>query len=122
MTDRFAFFTIPGKPVPAARPRVTRNGTYNERRYKDWLDAAKTYARQAWVGRAPMSGKVEVTASFTGAHGSADIDNLVKGVLDALQGIIIFNDKQVTHLDIIRETVAESDEGEPGTLVNVWSL
>lgn len=116
----FADFTIPGKPVPAARPRVTRNGTYNPQRYKDWLASAKTYARQAWLGLAPRGGKVEVTAVFTGAHGSADIDNLIKGVLDALTGIIIFDDRQVWKLEAFRETVAESDEGVVGTLVNVW--
>ena len=117
-----AIFKIPGKPVPAARPRVTKHGTYNEQRYKDWLAVAKTYARQEWLGLPPMLGKVEVTAVFTGAHGSADLDNLIKGLLDALQGIIIVNDRQVSHLEAIRETVAESDEGEAGTLVNVFQL
>lgn len=115
-----AIVQIPGRPVPAARPRVTKNGTYYPERYQEWLAVAKTYTRQAWLGKAPMSGRVEVTAVFTGAHGAADIDNLIKGALDALQGIVIVNDKQVTELQVVRETVAESDEDEPGTLVNVF--
>lgn len=111
-------FTIPGRPVPAARPRVTRNGTYYPRRYQTWLDSAKVYARQAWLGKAPLEGDVEVHAAFYGARDTADIDNLTKGALDAISGSIINDDKQVAVLRLVRSR-CDSDCCKPGTWIEV---
>lgn len=92
--------TIPGAPVPASRPRVTRNGTYNAPRYKQWLSDASWWLRAGAIdqlGAVPMwTEPVSVTLTFCGARKNADIDNLQKGVFDAMQqaGVIV-DDKQV---------------------------
>lgn len=43
-------------------------------------------------------GPVAVTVRFYGARANADIDNLCKGALDALSGIVIGDDRQVMNL------------------------
>lgn len=104
--------TIPGKPVPAARPRVTRRGTYYPTRYRDWLLAA------GWIvhGQATerLSGPVRLSLVI-GAKGiqvevspsgvlrpkgvRGDLDNLCKACLDALQaGGALADDAQVTEI------------------------
>ena len=102
---------IPGRPVPASRPRVTHGHAYYPKRYSEWLDAA------AWQVRAsakPIDGNVSVSVVVNrdsievGVISSkisrptsvkGDIDNLAKAVLDALQkGGMLANDSQVTEL------------------------
>lgn len=55
-----------------------------------------------WEGdrRGPLAGPVSLTVHFWGAHGSSDIDNLLKGVMDALEGIIYLNDRQVKFVEV----------------------
>ena len=43
-------------------------------------------------------GPVMVDVRFVGARANADIDNLLKSVLDAIQGVIIVDDKQVVEI------------------------
>lgn len=91
---------IPGQPVPASRPRVTHaRGVYYHKRYEQWLESAKWLARDAGVkafGSAPRwVSSVTVRVEFYGANDQADIDNLLKASLDALQPDVIANDRQV---------------------------
>lgn len=101
---------IPGRPVPASRPRVTRGHAYYPKRYADWLDAASWQVR---ASAKPVDGPVRVELVFrrgsvemTVLPGPArpsgvtgDIDNLVKGCLDAaVRGGMLADDSQVTVL------------------------
>jgi Holliday junction resolvase RusA-like endonuclease len=105
---------IPGRPVPASRPRVTKGHAYYPKRYADWLEAA------AWQARSrckPVDGAVAVSVVVrrdsieveivpskvqrpSGLRG--DLDNYgAKAVLDALQkGGVLVNDSQVTELTV----------------------
>lgn len=89
---------IPGKPIPCPRPRVTHGNTYYPKGYLQWKSDATRLLRDACVrqnkGRL-IEGPVKVETWFYGAHGSADGDNLQKSCLDAAQGSVIVNDKQV---------------------------
>jgi len=89
--------TIPGKPRPASRPRVVKGHAYIAPTYAQWLDAAKwEIVRQ--VGRPLWTGEVSAAIQFRGARANADIDNLIKGVLDAATGSVFVDDKQVTSI------------------------
>ncbi len=90
-------FTVPGRCIPTPRPRVSRRGTHYPKRYTDWLDSARVEAYRA-CGRPLWTGPVSVLVSFYGARPNADIDNLLKSVLDAIQGVIIVDDKQVVQV------------------------
>ena len=90
--------TIPGKPMPCPRPRVDRGGVHYSDAYTNWMIAAKVLLRDACVkqnGGRLYTTPVVVNVIFANARKNADIDNLSKSVLDALQGTVIEDDKQV---------------------------
>jgi len=115
-------FVIPGRPVPAARPRVTSRGVYYNKRYRDWLDAAKVYARQWALGLPLIEGPVTLSVDFYGAR-NADSDNLLKGVMDALTGTVIKDDSQISEIVVKRWPVSKGDESfcrqDPRTEVRI---
>lgn len=102
---------IPGRPVPASRPRVAHGHAYYSRRYAEWKEAAAWQVRaagQRFDGPVALrvvfhrdSVEVEVVAGPERCSGvSADLDNLVKGVMDALvAGGVLGDDRQVTVLE-----------------------
>jgi Holliday junction resolvase RusA-like endonuclease len=102
---------IPGRPVPASRPRVAHGHAYYPRRYEDWKTAAAWLVRstgQRFDGPVRVavvvrrdSVEVEVSSSAVRRPTSVrgDIDNLSKAALDALQaGGLLVNDSQVVEL------------------------
>jgi len=96
---------LPLAPVPAARPRISRWGTYYPKTYSTWMkDAAALLAPHAanfaaW--ECPVF--VMVTSSVKRPANPAnnmphpDVDNYAKAALDAVQkcGFLIKDDKQV---------------------------
>lgn len=97
---------IPGRPIPCPRPRVTRSGKpHYSGPYDEWRDGARVLLRQACIrqnGGRLIEGPVAVYAQFVGLHGSADLDNAVKALLDAAQGQIYGNDLQVACIHAAR--------------------
>lgn len=97
---------IPGRPLPCPRPRATRGQrAYYPSSYRVWMHAAQTALRQAAIlhnkGRL-LTGPLQVEVTFRGAHPLADLDNLVKAVLDAGNGQLWEDDKQVEVLRAVR--------------------
>ncbi len=90
---------IPGRPVPKGRPRVTENSTFTPPETKQKEN--EILAR--WLhefGRVDLEGDLTLSCTFTYTdQRTADIDNLIKLVADALggggDGYRPFNDKQV---------------------------
>ena len=103
---------IPIKPQPAPRPRVTRNGTYNDPKYTNYKKAISLIAKSKFKtpSTSPIFMKIEfffeIPKSWSkvkkdGAKwhiSRPDMDNLVKGVKDALNGIAYRDDAQVCFL------------------------
>lgn len=101
-------FTIQGQAVPTPRPRVTKRGVYYPQRYKDWFNAIRFQARD--LAGADLDSPVAITLLFhTKWHKVQDIDNLSKGVLDALTGILWDDDRVVCTL------IAQKDPPPAGT-------
>jgi crossover junction endodeoxyribonuclease RusA len=91
--------TIPGNPIPKARPRVVDGRAFTPSRTKEYEALVREYARVAWGNREPWAGPVALTMLFFRATAHrADLDNLVKAVTDALQGVVYDNDAQVAIL------------------------
>src|ERR1022692_2656420 len=88
---------IPGKPVPLQRSRTSSGRHYLPPRSKtyrlivqgEWMAAGRPT-----LGDAPFT----LSARFYGARPNADLDNLVKAILDALNGLAFTDDKQLTCL------------------------
>lgn len=98
--DRVSYaFTVPGEPVPKARPRVLGTVTYTPARTKAherlvWVHAAKAGVR-------PIVGPVTMWLDFYVTRmDRGDLDNLAKTVLDALSGTAYADDRQVVVLHL----------------------
>lgn len=100
-----------GTPIGKARPRFGRakNGnvvTYTPAKTKYFERDLRSLAQVAMMGKTVLEGpvKVTITAYFsrktkTGWHTSRpDLDNIVKAVLDALNGIVFDDDSAVCEL------------------------
>ena len=98
-------------PMPAPRPRFSKNGTYNNSKYTNYKSAFLLKAKQQnkkfltgalrlevlFVMPIPKSwSKKKRLASVGQPHiCKPDTDNLVKSMLDALEGTIYKNDSQI---------------------------
>lgn len=92
-------------------------GTFYSKVYQEWLSAAKVLMRDACVkqnGGRLIEGDVTVEVTFSGFRADADIDNLCKSVLDAAQGMVFKDDKQVVGL-----VADKANLGEPITVVRI---
>lgn len=105
-----------GKPKP--RPRVTSNGTYMPPDYMEWK---KSVFDELLAQGLPQAGKIEGNLKLIVRFGSdfmdlqlfkldevrakhvrADVDNLVGGIMDALQDAgIIVNDAQIVAVEAV---------------------
>ena len=112
-------FTIPGTPVGKGRPKFARRGafvtTYTPEKTASYENLVKVKAEEAMVGRELIAGAVAVTillfitppASWSNkkmlqalSHEilpttKPDIDNVIKGIFDAMNEIVWNDDKQV---------------------------
>lgn len=109
-----ALFIAYGKPVPKGRPRVTRHGTYTPKSTQAYESSVRQAWREAGAARFPDGAPLElsVIAAFpipqhtaksrrarmegrphTAARG--DLDNIVKAVMDALNGCAYADDSAV---------------------------
>lgn len=117
--------TVPGKPLPKARPRTVRKGdrimTYTPKETVAWektvkLVAQATCSRASWK---PTRGRVSLTAQFVGLHPLTDLDNAVKAIQDALNGVAYVDDRQIDELHA--ERVRPLDEWT-GVIVTVREI
>lgn len=119
-----------GKPVPKGRPRMTRDGhTYNPPATAKFEKKLKAAVKKRWgKGVAPSGASLEVLIKVDRGvplswskkrirdelwngkqpHGPGDLDNIAKSILDAMNGVIFDDDKQVVKLSIRRQW-AEKD-------------
>ena len=99
-------FTVPGKPV--SYKRVTHGKTpHYPPEYKNYRNAVSLVARSVMRGRdyteKPVSIvlKVYQPLKVTNLH-SGDVDNHLKGILDALNEIVFKDDKQVVQATVYK--------------------
>ena len=109
MSEEYRFaFKVMGEPIPAPRPRtVTKGGktwTYSGNKpYRDWLkqivkDCPETHRFD----------DCQLKVYFL-TEKKIDLDNALKGVMDALQGKLYDNDKVVWNVSVCR--LLPSNEG-----------
>jgi Holliday junction resolvase RusA-like endonuclease len=119
-------FTVPGKPITQGSMSVF-NGRVVHQKSKEltaWRNAV--HAACAAVMDRPLTGAVQVEATFTLDKPKAtrrtmpyvrpDIDKLARAILDGLTGIAFADDGQVTRL------VCEKQYGIPGAHIRVSAI
>ncbi|WP_027717467.1 RusA family crossover junction endodeoxyribonuclease [Desulfovirgula thermocuniculi] len=101
--------TVPGRPVPKARPRVGKNGAvYIPRRCRDYEAKVAALARKAF--RAPYEGPVALSVKVYLAGPGGDLDNYVKSIADALNGVAWRDDGQVVRIKAEKRAAPRSEE------------
>jgi crossover junction endodeoxyribonuclease RusA len=117
IVDRFEL-TVPGEPVPNARARAGAHGHYTPRRtveYRERVQATWMVAGRPSLGDAPFV----LSASFyRSSRRECDLDNLVKGVLDALNGLAWADDRQLVCLSGVHKFTVAAVEAR--TELGVW--
>ena len=92
---------------PVAFKRVMANGKrrYNSAEYTEFKNGLGYFALQAMKGREPMTGAIKLHADFykrkpkkITSRNWGDLDNHLKSVLDALNGIAYLDDAQVVSI------------------------
>ena len=103
--------TVEGNPIPKGRPRVMDGHTYTPQATRDYEALVREAAALEWKQK-PMRGPLSLKLTFYRANRRrADLDNLMKAVVDALQGIVLFDDNQIAtalihkHVDCERPRV-----------------
>jgi Holliday junction resolvase RusA-like endonuclease len=118
MTPREITFYVHGNPVPKQAFRYTKNGGgYTDPRMKAWQETVALEAKAAMVEREMLTGKLEALFAFTVSDKRRkDLDNLSKGTMDALTGIVFADDSQIVKLTIEKKY----DKQNPGVFISVW--
>lgn len=131
MTEERITFTVPGKPIPWHRARLSRSNRIDGRgvrHYKDQKDVAyqkaismhAMHSIQLWTQsfKKPWdpSGEWEMECEFS-VHDlvKKDVDNLGKQAMDALSGVAYNDDKQVVRMIVTKRLNRE----KPSSIVTL---
>lgn len=109
---------IEGVPVPLQRSRTRGGRHYLPARSK----AYRALVQAEWMaaGRPSLDGMpFAASLRFVGARATADLDNLCKAVLDALNGLTYVDDSQLVCLSGHKLPV---DAGGPRCELELWAV
>jgi Holliday junction resolvase RusA-like endonuclease len=113
---------IPLTPVAQSRPRFAKGMVYEDYKVKRFKIDCKWLARKSYKGH-PFKRDIPLhleTVFFVGGKevSKPDLDNLIKSLLDALEGVIYENDSQIIKLTAAKVAFI----GQPKILVRAWEL
>jgi hypothetical protein len=116
-------FTVPTEPATKkTSQRVVRSGArlriIPSERTMVWTRGARVYMARAMHGRPVLLGPVEVVYRFYRRQDRADLGGLEAAVDDAMQGVVIANDRQIRR----RVSSVEVDKVIPRVEVEVWPV
>lgn len=107
------YMVIPGEPYSKARPRFTKSGkVYSPQKQKDNEEFLSWHFRNNF--KEPLTSNLAVGCIFYRSnHQRIDVDNMLKNVMDAANGIIYVDDCQVT----AKLGIVEFDSKNPRTVI-----
>ena len=118
------------RPKAAPRPRVTKNGTYNPKAYTDYKRIIALVSRGKFEKKdtaiamhidfffkIPKSWSKAKKADIPHHISKPDVDNLIKSIKDALNGIAYKDDSQVVQV-FARKQYADED----GVLIQIKEI
>lgn len=109
-------FCIKGPPVPKARPRVTERRTYTP---KGTIAYERSVHVMARVHKIPRLRACHVAMTFfLPTKRRVDIDNLIKAVLDGLNGAAYEDDSAVFSVAAAKKL----DREQPRTMIEIYPL
>lgn len=113
-------FFVTGRPIPKGRPRFnTKTGNaYTPATTVEWETTVGWTAKAAMAAKGRLLGTLSARLTFYGARANADIDNLIKAVLDGCNRIVYADDKQVMFVDAERS----DEKHRTGVLIEIKEL
>ena len=123
-----ASFTVDGEPVSKSRARFTKRGSKTFAYTPEKTKAGEE--RVAWTYRSLAKGvpsdpeiayRVEMHF-FNGTRQRRDVDNMVKLILDGLNGVAWVDDNQVTQIEARKSYVTKAEARTEVRLYKVGSL
>lgn len=123
-----ATFTVDGEPVSKSRARFTKRGSKTFAYTPEKTKAGEE--RVAWTYRSLAKGvpsdpeiayRVEMHF-FNGTRQRRDVDNMVKLILDGLNGVAWVDDNQVTQIEARKSYVTKAEARTEVRLYKVGSL
>jgi len=116
-SDNFVHFRVRGNPTPKARPRRGRGGQFytpkKTKQYETWVKASFMSVYEP-VLDAKHNWEVDIEVCYTKWCG--DIDNIMKSLLDGLNGVLWMDDKQVRSAKIALVKVDDN----PCVYIKCW--
>lgn len=116
-------FTVPGEPTSKARARFTNYGSRSHAYTPERTKTAESRVALAFKGAGgrlepdkEVSFAVDVTF-INGTRQRRDIDNMLKLVLDGLNGVAWVDDMQVTEISARKEYVDERSEARTEVVI-----
>ncbi len=93
-------FTVHGPPVPKARARVVKGRAFTPKRTRDYEShvTAVAFAAASRCSKWPKDATYALIVVVWRAANRGDLDNYLKAVSDALNGIAWNDDRQVTRI------------------------
>lgn len=95
---------VPVDPIPLSRPRFSCGRAYLPARSRKYREALQSAIKAAMTGKAPsfkedISCQLKFYRKFKPtSRRFGDVDNLIKAVLDATQGLLFVDDAAVTRI------------------------
>ncbi|QDP54767.1 MAG: hypothetical protein Unbinned5784contig1000_10 [Prokaryotic dsDNA virus sp.] len=127
-------FIVPVSPIPAPRPRVTKQGwSYYPKRYKDWRKTVGEMLPDILTDtglEAPLEGPLLVAAKFIVkrpkttklSHPRGDLDNFEKSLWDALTTAQVWlDDVQIVCSHSSKEWAKPGEEGKIEVMIKCKS-
>jgi len=102
---------VDGTPVPKGRPRLGKGRVYTPKRTKAQEEKIKSFALlEMRVKRLkPFEGRICLGVEVVQKSRRGDIDNHVKLVSDALNGIVYVDDEQIDEIHVWRTIYDDID-------------
>jgi Holliday junction resolvase RusA-like endonuclease len=100
-------FTVPGRPVPKQRPRIVHGRTYTPKETTAYEAHVRVFALQAMaaagIAGKPLEGRLRLRmTAFFDDRRNRDLDNVIKAVTDACNGVLFVDDRQIDELHAYR--------------------
>ena len=108
---------VSGDVVPAARPRFGAGRCYQPKRNVEYRRRIQASAVAAMDGAEPLKGEISAAVKLyrrfkPTARNFGDVDNHLKGIFDALNGICYVDDRQITRCVVEKFSDKEQPRAE----------
>ena len=111
---RQLIFEIPFDPIPLARPKFSHGRAYLPPRSRSYRDCVQNVVKEIMKRRklSPLTGELICRLKFfrkfkPSARNFGDIDNHVKAIFDALQGLLFNDDRQI--VSVVAQKLKDAD-------------